>query len=445
MTHTDVTSAENAGAEHSRRTRERQTVFLSYGDEQLPFRFDPDQFTVLAPHEGEAARLSDDEIQAVLDAPIASPTLEEIVSSHDRVVIVVPDATRVAGVARIAPLLVERLNAHGLSDGQISVLVGGGIHRAPTPAEVRIILGHQLPARITVHAHDANDASTHVQLGTTARGTEVVLNRKLVEADQVIVVGAISFHYIAGFSGGRKAILPGCAAERSIQANHLLSFDRETLEKRAGIVSGCLDDNIVHQDMEEAVSMLNPSFLVNTALNSDNEIAAVYAGDWREAHRRGCAEYKASHALSVNERRPLVIVSAGGAPRDINLIQSHKAMEHSAVLLEEGGTMIALAKCAGGLGRDDFLRWFVEGGSSATARMLVEDYKINGQTAWGLRRKAERFRLLLVSTLEAETVRRMGLEPHPTLDSALAAVTAQHGYILPFGLTTLPEMKTPVA
>ncbi|HEY0545824.1 MAG TPA: lactate racemase domain-containing protein, partial [Pyrinomonadaceae bacterium] len=132
MTHTDVTSAENAGAEHSRRTRERQTVFLSYGDEQLPFRFDPDQFTVLAPHEGEAARLSDDEIQAVLDAPIASPTLEEIVSSHDRVVIVVPDATRVAGVARIAPLLVERLNAHGLSDGQISVLVGGGIHRAPT-------------------------------------------------------------------------------------------------------------------------------------------------------------------------------------------------------------------------------------------------------------------------------------------------------------------------
>ena len=111
------------------------------------------------------------------------------------------------------------------------------------------------------------------------------------------------------------------------------------------------------------------------------------------------------------------------------------------MLLEEGGTMIALAKCAGGLGRDDFLRWFIEGGSNATARMLVEDYKINGQTAWGLRRKAERFRLLLVSTLEAETVRRMGLEPHTSLDSALAAVTPQHGYILPFGLTTLPEIK----
>jgi nickel-dependent lactate racemase len=445
MTHTDLTPAESAGAEYSRGTTERQTVFLNYGDEQIPFRFDANQFTILAPHEGESARLSDDEIQAVLDAPVASPTLEEIVNSKGRVVIVVPDATRVAGVERIAPLLVERLSAHGLADEQISVLIGGGIHRAPTPAEVRHILGSQLPARIAVHAHDANDASTHTHLGTTARGTQVVLNRRLVEADHVLVVGAISFHYIAGFSGGRKAILPGCAAERSIQANHLLSFDRETLEKRAGIVSGCLDENIVHQDMEEAVGMLNPSFLVNTVLNSDNEIAAVYAGHWRQAHRLGCAEYKASHALNVNERRPLVIVSAGGSPRDINLIQSHKAMEHSAVLLEEGGMMIALAKCAGGLGRDDFLRWFVEGGSSATARMLVEDYKINGQTAWGLRRKAERFRLLLVSTLEAETVRRMGLEPHTSLDSALAAVTAQHGYVLPFGLTTLPEMKTPVA
>ena len=352
--------------------------------------------------------------------------------------IVVPDATRAAGVARIAPLLVERLHRQGLSDGQISFLVGGGIHRPPTSAEIRSILGPELPERVAVHPHDANEMASHVPLGLTRRGTPVALNRRLVETDHVIVVGAISYHYIAGFSGGRKAILPGCAAESSIQANHLLSFNRDTLEKRDGIASGQLDGNPVHEDMIEAVGMLNPSFLINTVLGSDGEIVAVYTGHWRDAHRRGCEEYFAAHSVTVVERSPLVIVSAGGAPRDINLIQSHKAMEHASAVLEEGGAMVVLAECTEGLGRDDFLRWFVPGGSRATARMLVDGYKINGQTAWGLRRKTERFRLILVSSLEADTVRRMGLEPYATLDSALSAISSQTGYIIPGGMTTLP-------
>ena len=419
-----------------------QIVNLGYGTRQIPFRFDPEQFSLLARHETMPAPLTDAGLRAALDAPINSPRLEEVVKPHERMVIVVPDATRAACVHRLAPLLVERLNKHGLSDSQISFLIGGGIHRAPTAEEIYGLLGSDLPTRIEVHPHNANDAASHASLGTTTRGTPVVLNRRLVEADRIIVVGAISLHYIAGFSGGRKAILPGCAAERSIQANHLLSFDLETFEKRSGIASGCLDGNPVHEDMIEAVEMLNPSFLVNTVLDGHNEIVAVYTGHWRDAHRRGCEEYLASHTVVVDERRPLVIVSAGGAPRDINLIQSHKAMEHASQVLIEGGTMIALAECAQGLGRDDFLRWFAPGGARATALMLADDYKINGQTAWGLRRKAERFRLLLVSALDAEIVRHMGLEPHATLESALSVVHSQPGYIIPGGLTTLPVIAS---
>jgi nickel-dependent lactate racemase len=415
-----------------------QIARLGYGAQQIPFSFDPQQFTVLARHDNTSHPLTDADLHAALDSPINSPRLEELIKPLERVVIVVPDATRAARVDRIAPLLVERLNRQGLNDRQISFLIGGGIHRAPTAAEIHYILGSELPERIEVYPHDAHDASSHASLGTTARGTPVVLNRRLVEADHVIVVGAISLHYIAGFSGGRKAILPGCGAERSIQANHLLSFDLETLEKRASIASGCLDGNPVHEDMLEAVGLLNPSFLVNTVLDAHNEIVAVYAGHWRDAHLRGCKEYLATHTVEVDERRPLVIVSAGGAPRDINLIQSHKAMEHASQVLAEGGTMIALAECAQGLGRDDFLRWFAPGGTRATALLLAEDYKINGQTAWSLRRKAERFRMLLVSALDADVVRQMGLEPHTTLDSALSAVQSQPGYIIPGGLTTLP-------
>ena len=418
-----------------------QSVNLGYGAQQIPFHFDPQQFRVLAQHDTTPAPLTNDGLHAALDAPINSPRLEEVVKPHERVVIVVPDATRAACVHRIAPLLVQRLNQHGLSDSQISFLIGGGIHRPPTAAEIHGILGPDLPGRIEVHPHDANDAASHAALGTTARGTPVVLNRRLIEADRVIVVGAISLHYIAGFSGGRKAVLPGCAAERSIQANHLLSFDLETLEKRPGIASGRLDGNPVHEDMIEGVGMLNPSFLVNTVLDGNHEIVSVYAGHWRDAHRRGCDEYLASHTVAVDEHRPVVIVSAGGAPRDVNLIQSHKAMEHASQVLAEGGTMIALAECAQGLGRDDFLRWFAPGGARATALMLAEDYKINGQTAWGLRRKAERFRLLLVSALDADVVHQMGLEPHATLQSALSVVQSAPGYIIPGGLTTLPSVE----
>jgi nickel-dependent lactate racemase len=147
--------------------------------------------------------------------------------------------------------------------------------------------------------------------------------------------------------------------------------------------------------------------------------------------------------VPFTDRRPLVIVSAGGHPRDLNLIQSHKAMEHASHLLTEGGTMVVLAECSQGLGRDDFLDWFVPGGSRATAVKLMENYKVNGQTAWGLRRKAERFRLLLVSKLEDEVVRHMGLEPHHSLASALAAAGAEvPGFIMPSGLSTLPQMQT---
>jgi len=398
---------------------------------------------VLLASDAHAEPLTDDALSAAIDAPVNSPRLAELVGKGDRVVCVIPDATRAAGVGRVMAQLYARLRGRGVAPERVSCLVGGGIHRPPTAAEIRQLLGAELAARIEVHAHHASDPAECVTLGVTSRGTPVALNRRLLEADRVVVVGGITFHYFAGFSGGRKGVLPGCAAEPSIQHNHKLSFDERTMDKRAGVTSGRLDGNPVHEDMVEAVSLLDPSFLVNTVLNGAGEIAAVYAGHWRDAHLRGCAEYAAAHTVPFAERRPLVIVSAGGHPRDLNLIQSHKAMEHASHLLAEGGTMIVLAECPQGLGRDDFLDWFVPGGSRATALRLLENYKVNGQTAWGLRRKAERFRLLLVSGLEDEVVRRMGLEPHRNLESALAAAGAgAPGFIMPSGLSTLPRPRT---
>lgn len=420
-----------------------QQISLRYGSGHFPLQYDPERFDVLVPRDSKSESLADSALDAALDSPINSPVVEEIVKPGSNVVIVVPDATRAAGVERIVSLYLRRLTALGLTNKQISMLVGGGIHRPPTQFEIQTIAGVEAAQEFPIYPHDANDHSTLVALGTTSRGTPVELNRRLVDADYVLVVGGITFHYFAGFSGGRKAILPGCASERSIQANHLLSFDVATMNKRAGVASGLLEGNAVHEDMEEAVRFLPPSFLVNTVLNDRKEIAAVYAGDWRMAHRRGCDEYAAAHTIEVPARRNLVIVSVGGAPSDLNLIQSHKAMEHASGVLEEGGTMVVLAECSQGLGRPDFDQWFVPGGSQATAEMLLRNYKINGQTAWGLRKKTERFRILLVSSLTAEVVRLMGMEPHSSLELAWAEVdTSEPGYIIPGGLTTLPHINT---
>ncbi len=418
-------------------------VWLGYGKGGVEFSYDPGRFDLLLPEAAGATAMDDSELSARLDAPHGSPPLSQLVNAEDRVCIVVPDATRASGSARVCGLLLDRLAALGVSDGRLEFLVGAGTHRAPTPEEIVAIVGPAAAHRIAVHHHDAHDAASHARIGTTSRGTPVELNRRIVESDRVILIGAIGFHYFAGFSGGRKALLPAAASKRAIQINHLLAFDGATLCKAAGVESGRLDGNPVSEDMEEAARMLGPTFLVNTVLDGASRIAGLYAGDWLAAHRRGCAEYLEAHTVTAMERRPVVVVSCGGAPRDINMIQSHKALEHARVVLTDGGDLVLLAECPEGLSRPDFLDWFVPGGAAATARKLVESYKLNGQAAWGIRWKSEQYRVRLVSALDPGVVRRMGMIPHPSLAEALAACRPDHGYIIPNGLGTLPILSVP--
>ena len=418
----------------------RASVPLGYGPERIDFAYEPERFDLLAPGEADSPELSDEALAARLGAAIGSAALEGLVGPGERVCIVVPDATRASGSARVAALLLDRLTALGVADRNIEFLVGAGTHRAPTAGEIERIVGPECFRRVVVHPHDAHDASFQARVGTTSRGTPVEVNRRLLEADRVVLVGAIGFHYFAGFSGGRKGLLPGCGSERAIQTNHLLAFDRTTLSRAAGVESGRLDGNPVNEDLEEAARIFAPTFSVNTVVGDGNRIGALYAGDWFAAHRRGCAEYLEAHSVAVAQRRKVVVVSCGGAPRDINMIQSHKALEHARVVLEDGGDLVLLARCTEGLGRADFLDWFVPGGARATAEMLLKDYRINGQTAWGIRWKSERYRVHLVSALDSEAVRHMGMIPHASLEEALAAIPAERGYLLPNGLGTLPVL-----
>jgi nickel-dependent lactate racemase len=418
-------------------------IHLGFGRGSLSFEYDEARYSVLAPQkQADTHPLSDVEIGARLDEPIESPLLEDKVSAGDSVLIVVSDATRASASGQVVNLLVRRLIESGVSPADIRIIFATGIHRAVTPEEKRELLTPFIAQRIATINHDAYDKGAHVHLGETKRGTPVEVNRALQEYTHVILTGAVGFHYFAGFTGGRKSICPGLASARTVEATHMLALDFERGGRRAGVGTGLLEGNAVHEECEAIAEMVRPSFLINTVVDEAGLAVQVYAGDWRAAHRQACADYLENHSVEIDSRRALVIASAGGSPWDINLIQAHKALEMAAHAAREGGDIILLAECADGLGRADFLKWFEEEDSRALENRLRHAYEVNGQTAWSLLVKAEKFRVHLISQLADEDVRRMRMHPARTLEEALAKVSDKsEAYIMPRGAALLPRTR----
>lgn len=408
-------------------------IALPYGKSSINFTFDENQFQVLGKTLNRAA-LSDVEIGERLDNPIDSPTIEEIIQPGETVLIVVPDATRQTASGQIVNLLVRRLIANGAMPFDIRIIFATGIHRRVTEAERQLILTPFIAQRIKTLDHNPRDLAQIVRLGETKSGTPIELNRALVEHDHTIIVGGISFHYFAGFTGGRKLICPGLASTRTIAETHRLAFDCESKSRRAGVGAGLLTGNAVHEAFMEVVENLPPSFAVNTIVNDAGEAVDSFCGNWIGSHRAACESYAAQHTIEISEKRDLVIVSCGGFPHDINLIQAHKALDTAANACNDGGAIIFLAECADGLGRRDFLDWFTAKNSDELAVKLCESYQVNGQTAWSLLRKAERFDIQIITSLSENETHPVRMQWTRDLENALSKFDWKiKGYILPFG------------
>jgi nickel-dependent lactate racemase len=412
-------------------------VELGYGRGSVPFEFEDGRFEVLEPATTDERPLTDAEVGALIDDPFDSQPLEEIISPGESVLIVVSDATRATGSAQVVNLLVRRLIALGVAPHDLRIIFATGIHRAVTREEKSELLTPFITQRVRVFNHDPSDESKHVTLGETGRGTPVELDRALFDHSHVILTGAVGFHYFAGFTGGRKSICPGLASKRTIEATHLLALDFEKGGRRAGVGTGRLDGNAVHEECERIAAEAAPSFLINTVVDEAGRVVRLYAGDWRAAHRLACAEYADSHAIKIEEKRAVVVASAGGSPFDINLIQAHKALEMASHACVEGGTIVLVAECREGLGRADFLKWFEDSDSRELESRLRAGYDVSGQTAWSLLTKAERFGVHLVSSLPDEDVRRMRMTPARTITEALAQADGD-GYVMPRGAAFMP-------
>lgn len=378
-----------------------------------------------------AARLA-----ARLRAPTAGPPL----TLTPPVLVLLPDATRATFVRTMVDRVSELILEARLGPGDAELLVAAGLHRPPHPGELAQLVG-DAGAHFAVRCHDADDPNL-VSCGTTRRGTPVELPRPLLDARTLIVIGGITPHYFAGWTGGLKGVVPGAGGRATITANHRLAVD----PTRSGPLhpacrEGNLRGNPVAADLAEAALRAPAPFLVNVVIGRDGEPRAVVTGGTPAAHRAGVR--LARRAIQVRlSPVPLAVVSAGDPGRERDWIQAHKVVRQGAEAVADGGTLIALAACPDGVGSPTLLDWF-DIAESRVAAEVAAHYTIHGHTALAIRALTRRIQVILVSGLEPAIVRAMGMTPAGSLEEALgrAAGAVEAGapaLLLPRAGTFLP-------
>jgi nickel-dependent lactate racemase len=256
-------------------------VQLDYGRGTLDFESGGGRFRVLEAEASDERPLTDAEIGAAIDDPVDSQPLEDILSPGESVLIVVSDATRATGSAQVINLLVRRLIALGVAPYDLRIIFATGLHRAVTREEKAELLTPFIVQRVRTLAHDAADESAHVSMGETERGTPIELNRALFDHSHVILTGAVGFHYFAGFTGGRKSVCPGLASRRTIESTHLQALDFERGGRRAGVGTGLLDGNAVHEECERIAAARVRHGVDEKRRRDLGRVVRAYAGDWR--------------------------------------------------------------------------------------------------------------------------------------------------------------------
>ncbi len=325
-----------------------------------------------------------------------------------RPAVVVADKTRLCGYPEYLPVLLDALVDHGADPQQIRIYIAYGTHMPQSDAESKKTYGAVFGrCRWIPHQCDKNE---FVELGNTSRGTPVRLRADTLSASCLITFGAISHHYFAGYGGGRKLIFPGLGEKNAIYANHGLFLDRAARRLSPGCRSGRLNGNPLAEDLAEYEAFKPADLAVHGILNSHGQVCDLLVGQGAEHFHKACARHAAHCEVRADQRYDLVVASCGGFPKDINFIQSHKALHHAADFVRDGGRLIVLAECRDGIGSRTFLPWFELGGWDRAFHRLAENYTGNGGTALAMMAKLKRIRISLVTTLESSLAGLIGFE-----------------------------------
>jgi nickel-dependent lactate racemase len=413
-------------------------VSLNYGYDSMALDIaDKNYMGTLSPEDTREIEDPINEVRRALAHPIGSKKLKELVSSQGKVIILVSDVSRPSPSSILLPPILKELNEAGVSNDQITIVFGLGVHRKHTEEEKKRLVGEEVYNQIKCIDHDINNC---VKIGTTKRGNEVSIFKKILEADFIIATGNLEFHYFAGYSGGAKALAPGVCGRSTISDNHKHFLDPGA---KAGIIKG----NPVREEMEEIGEMVGINFIVNAVLNSHKKLVRVVAGDVTKAHREGAKYINNIFGVKIDSLADTVITSPGGYPKDIDLYQAHKAMEFASLAVKKSGIIIVVAECRDGLGESKFAEAL---NGKLSPQELIEELKNNFVLG---RHKASRVakihldsEIYLVSNLAGNIKRNLFIKSFDSLVEAFFEAIKVQGekakvLVMPYGGSTLPVFK----
>ncbi len=439
-------------------------IRLAYGKTGLEVDL-PDGWKVdiVRPRRVEALADQAGAVREALRHPIGSRPLRELVKPSDTVAIVCNDITRPTPYQTILPVLLDELGH--VPDEAVVLLIATGTHRANTPDELKTMLGEQIVGRFRIVQNDARDRDSHALAGTTAGGNEVWIHEEFLRCAMRILTGFIEPHFFAGFSGGGKAVMPGLALLGTILKNH--SARNIDHPQAASCVS---DGNPVWEEIREAALIASRSslgsglssdersatsdervFLLNVALNRDQQITAVFAGDLEQAHRCGCSFVGRHAAVRVEAPYDIVVTSNCGYPLDRNLYQSVKGMSAAAGIVKKGGAVIVAADCCDGVpDHGEYKRLLFESAGPAALLQRIRAGDYNCQDAWQAHIQAlvcEKADVYLFShNLTDEEITRAMLKPCRDIGGTVARLLRSRGRealvcVLPEGPQTICRIE----
>lgn len=417
---------------------ETASIEVGYGKGELRLEVPADNLLgILKPSEPVLPPSEEGEIERALDSPIGSSRLEDTAKRGMKVVIMASDITRPSPTSKLLPPLLRRLNKAGVADSDVTVMFGVGIHRRHTEEEKKTLVGQDIYQRCK--CVDSTESGEFVLLGTTSRGTPVEVNRLVAECDLLVATGNVEYHYFVGYSGGAKAILPGACSKRTVEANH-------TMQLLPGAEIGSYENNPVRQDIEEAGKMAGLDFILNVVLDEKKRIVRAVSGDPWAAHAEARDAADSIYGVKIGRLGDIVIASAGGHPKDMNLYQAQKGLENAKYAVREGGVIILVAECPEGLGEASFEKYMTGMELDEIVESIRLKFVLGGHKAAAIARVLKKADVYLVSAMDKDTVTRCRLTPFSDFDEALAEAFSKLGpeakiWAMPYAGSTVPRYR----
>lgn len=387
-------------------------------------------------------------VRQALKHPIGSRRLRELARGKKKIVVIASDHTRPVPSKILMPLLLEEIRRGAPRDAQITILIATGLHRGTTREELVWKFGEEIVEKEKILVHDPRDETGLTDLGLLPSGGRLLINKLAAEADLLVAEGFIEPHFFAGFSGGRKSVLPGIAGKETVLYDHNARFIADPRAR-----TGVLEGNPIHRDMVCAARMAGLDFILNVVIDMDHAPVFAVAGDCVLAHQEGCA-FLASRCQVDAAPADIVITTNGGYPLDQNIYQSVKGMTAAEASVKKGGAIIMLSEAADGHGGQRFYETFREEKDLVrmTEGFLSGRPEETGADTWQsqiLARVLLKASVIFISSCEDQLVRDMHMLPAHSVEEALklaGALVEKEDYtitVIPDGVSVIVREPHP--